>query len=52
MKNIVLKVHPEDNVIVALTDLKAGQEIEFGGKIFKLKSDVDAKHKFTEKRFD
>jgi altronate hydrolase len=52
MKNIVLKVHPEDNVIVALTDLKAGQEIEFGGKIFKLKSDVDAKHKFTEKRFE
>jgi altronate hydrolase len=52
MKNIVLKVHPEDNVIVALTDLKAGQEIEFGGKVFKLKSDVDAKHKFTEKRFE
>lgn len=52
MKNIVLKVHPEDNVIVALTDLKAGQEVEFGGKVFKLKSDVDAKHKFTEKRFE
>lgn len=52
MKNIVLKVHPEDNVIVALTDLKAGQEVEFGGKVFTLKSDVDAKHKFTEKRFE
>ncbi len=52
MKNKVLKVHPDDNVIVALTDLKAGEQIEFGGKVYTLKSNVDAKHKFTEKRFE
>jgi len=52
MKRRVLKVHPGDNVIVALTDLKAGEEISFEGKIFTLKSNVDAKHKFAERRFE
>lgn len=52
MKKRVLKVHPGDNVIVALTDLKAGEEIVFEGKGFILKSDVDAKHKFAERRFE
>lgn len=52
MKRKVLKVHPGDNVIVALTDLKAGEEITFEGKVFVLKSDVNAKHKFAERRFE
>ena len=52
MKRKVLKVHPGDNVIVALTDLKAGEEITFEGKVFVLKSDVSAKHKFAERRFE
>ncbi len=52
MKRKVLKVHPGDNVIVALTDLKAGEEIAFGGKVFLLRSDIDAKHKFAERRFE
>lgn len=46
MQRIVLKVHPKDNVIVALTDLKKGQEVEYGGSSFTLIDDVDAKHKF------
>lgn len=52
MKRKVLKVHPGDNVIVALTDLKAGEEVVFEGNVFVLKSDIDAKHKFAERRFE
>jgi altronate hydrolase len=46
MKQLVLKVHPKDNVLVALTDLKKGQSIDFGGEVFVLQDDVKAKHKF------
>jgi len=46
MKQQVLKVNPKDNVLVALTDLKKGQAIEFGGETFILQDDVKAKHKF------
>ncbi|MEY2917746.1 MAG: hypothetical protein RIS73_1460 [Bacteroidota bacterium] len=46
MKQLVLKVHPKDNVLVALQDLQKGQSIEFGGEIFILQDDIKAKHKF------
>lgn len=46
MKQQVLKVHPKDNVLVALTDLKAGQLVGFQGVNYLLIDDVDAKHKF------
>lgn len=52
MKKKVLKIHPKDNVIVALVDLKEGEEIEFEGKTFTLKTDVNAKHKFAEYDFE
>ncbi len=52
MKKRVLKVNTEDNIIVALTDLKAGEQIEFEGKTFTLKDNIDAKHKFAERRFE
>jgi altronate hydrolase len=47
MKSTVLKIHPKDNVLVALQDLRQGQEIEFNGSRYTLKTDVEAKHKFT-----
>lgn len=47
MNKRVLKVHPKDNVLVALTDLAAGEEIEFEGEKYILKTGVRAKHKFT-----
>lgn len=47
MKNNILKVHPADNVIVALTDLKRGQEVELDGVKYTLADDIKAKHKFT-----
>lgn len=46
MKQIVLKVHPSDNVIVALTDLHKGQQVELDGEKYLLLDDVNAKHKF------
>jgi altronate hydrolase len=41
-----LKIHPDDNVFVALKDLAAGTRISFKGDHFMLKDNVLAKHKF------
>jgi altronate hydrolase len=49
MSNTFLKIHPADNVLVALTDLKAGQKIQYNGSSFTLLHDVPAKHKFVER---
>lgn len=46
MQRIVLKVHPKDNVIVALQDLEKGQEVTYDGKSYVLVEDIPAKHKF------
>jgi altronate hydrolase len=46
MKQKILKVHPKDNVLVALTDLKQGEVIEYDGASYTLQEDVKAKHKF------
>ncbi|GAB4029371.1 UxaA family hydrolase [Spirosoma gilvum] len=47
----VLKVHPADNVIVALRNLSAGEHIEFENDTYELPYAVGAKHKFvTEDR--
>lgn len=42
-----LKIHPDDNLLVALHDLHAGQEISLNGHPIILRSDVPAKHKFA-----
>lgn len=41
-----LQIHPQDNVLVALTDLIKGDVIEYGNSTFPLATDVKAKHKF------
>jgi altronate hydrolase len=46
MKQRVLKVHPADNVLVALTDLKKDEVIDFDGGRWLLQDDIPAKHKF------
>ncbi len=47
----VLKVHPGDNVIVALRNLSAGEHIDFEDNSYELPYAVSAKHKFvTEDR--
>jgi altronate hydrolase len=42
----VLQLDPRDNVLVALTDLRQGETINFGASDLLLLSDVPAKHKF------
>jgi len=46
VKHKVLKVHPRDNVIVALTNLSKGETISFEGADYLLQEDIPAKHKF------
>lgn len=45
--NKVLKVHPSDNVLVALQNLKKGDTTYFEGASYLLQDDIEAKHKFT-----
>ena len=40
MSNLVLKVHPDDNVIVALKDFKAGDQITFENQVYELLEDI------------
>lgn len=42
-----LKIHPADNVLVALSDLKAGEKIDYEGTLITLVNDTPAKHKFV-----
>src|ERR1700760_4817197 len=42
-----LKIHKNDNVLVALRDLEQGTSIDFEGQNFTLTDKVAAKHKFT-----
>lgn len=46
MKQLVLKVHPKDNVLVALTSLSKGAVVAYNGEEFTMKEDIPAKHKF------
>lgn len=46
MKQRVLKVHPNDNVLVALTNLAKGEVISFQGESYELQDAIGAKHKF------
>jgi altronate hydrolase len=49
MKHKVLKVHPKDNVLVALTNLAKGDVLAFDGEEYTLQDPVTAKHKFFTK---
>lgn len=47
MSSSILRVHPADDLIVALRDLKAGQQID----AWTLRENIDAKHKFAARDF-
>ena len=47
MNHKITKVHPADNVIVALTNLEEGEEVAYNGSAIKLPGRVPAKHKFV-----
>ena len=46
MKQNVLKVHPNDNVLVALKDLAKDERVIYNGDEYILQSKIPAKHKF------
>src|SRR5271169_515822 len=43
----VLQLDSRDNVLIALTGLKAGEQVELGGQVYILAKNVPAKHKFA-----
>ena len=43
----VLQLDPRDNALVALTDLRKGEIVEFGGERYELLSHIAGKHKFV-----
>jgi len=42
----ILKIHPNDNVLVALQDLAKGETVIHDGHEYTLQDDIQAKHKF------
>ena len=44
----ILQIHPNDNILVALTDLKKGEQILFEDRLYVLQNDIAAKHKFAK----
>jgi altronate hydrolase len=46
MKTKILKIHPNDNVLVALTDLEKGEVVVFDGVSYEIQEAIPAKHKF------
>lgn len=51
MNALTLKVHPDDNIIVALQDLAEGQTVQSNGSSYTLTEEVPAKHKFAAQSF-
>ncbi len=47
MRQKVLKIHPNDNLIVALEHLRAGETVRWEGEAYEIKHDVPPKHKFA-----
>ncbi|HYJ38558.1 MAG TPA: altronate dehydratase family protein [Chitinophagaceae bacterium] len=45
--NRILKVHPADNVLVALSNLAAGESVKYNGSDITLADNIPAKHKFV-----
>ena len=52
MPRSLLQLDARDNVLIALTDLKAGEGIEFAGQVYTPPKSVPAKHKFAMRSLD
>ena len=50
MNTQILKVHPQDNVLVALIDLLKDEKVSWEGEEFVLTENIPAKHKFVANR--
>src|SRR6266403_272687 len=47
MQSKVLKLNSTDNVLIALTDLRKGEQVSFDSQTYTLEADVPTKHKFA-----
>jgi altronate hydrolase len=52
MHRSVLQLDSRDNVLIALTDLKAGEQVDFASRSYVLPKSVPAKHKFAMRSLD
>lgn len=52
MRNAVLKLDTRDNVLVALQNLRQGEEIHFADQTYVLATDVPAKHKLATEHLE
>ena len=52
MRQNVLKIHPKDNLIVALDYLRAGETVVCEGEAYAIRHDVPPKHKFAAHDLD
>jgi altronate hydrolase len=48
----VMKVHPEDDLLIALVDLPSGAEVTYDGITYQVIEDIPAKHKIYTKDFN
>nr|WP_294990075.1 altronate dehydratase family protein [uncultured Sediminibacterium sp.] len=48
----IIKVHPADNVLVALQDLAVGEAVVWDGQSYILAEPIPAKHKFTTEQIE
>lgn len=46
----ILKIHPLDNVLIALTDLLKDEKVSWEGEEYELTENIPAKHKFVASR--
>ncbi len=49
---LALKIHPDDNVFVALKDLEAGDEVRVDSDTIIIRNSVSAKHKFASQNLE
>ena len=45
-KSYILRIHPADNILVALKNFTAGDTVEYSGTLYTLKENIPVKHKF------
>ena len=48
---LIQRLHPDDDAIVALRNLRAGETVSLDGRQWKLRADIPAKHKFAARDF-
>jgi altronate hydrolase len=48
---LIQRLHPDDDAIVALRTLRAGESVSLDGRSWTLRADIPAKHKFAARDF-